>query len=331
MYDMIIIGAGPAGISMAIEAIAAGIPREKILVLEKGKAHCWSIRKFYPEEKLVAANYKGLPAVCKGVMCIPDLSKDETLSYLDWAIRDHGIEVHYNEGVSAIQPLDACEDAKFEVHSDRASYSCKVCVIAIGILGKPNKPDYRLPGKLRKQIHFDITSTKIEGQDVLVVGGGDSASEYCQFLVERGNRVTLSYRKGDFSRMTTVNRESLLLLEKRGEAELLRASNIDALEEQAGRVVVKFGEASLDDEDFDHVVYALGGTTPDNFLKSVGIAYDGDAPEVNAGYETSIPGLYLIGDLSPGGGSIILSFNSSREAIGSICDGHLSCPTLRAP
>ena len=48
MYELIIIGAGPAGISMAAEARNAGIASEQILVLEKGPMHSWAIRKFYP-------------------------------------------------------------------------------------------------------------------------------------------------------------------------------------------------------------------------------------------------------------------------------------------
>ena len=56
VYDLVIIGAGPAGISMAVEAILAGVNRDRILVLEKSEAHSWSIRKFYPEQKLVKAN-----------------------------------------------------------------------------------------------------------------------------------------------------------------------------------------------------------------------------------------------------------------------------------
>lgn len=73
--DVIIIGAGPAGISMAAEAVVAGVSSKKIVVLEKEKEHSWSIRKFYPEEKLVTANYKGRDSICEGVACIPDLSK----------------------------------------------------------------------------------------------------------------------------------------------------------------------------------------------------------------------------------------------------------------
>ena len=51
MYELIIIGAGPAGISMAAEARSVGIPSEQILVLEKGPTHSWAIRKFYPSQE----------------------------------------------------------------------------------------------------------------------------------------------------------------------------------------------------------------------------------------------------------------------------------------
>ena len=67
--------------------------------------------------------------------------------------------------------------------------------------------------------------------------------------------------------------------------------------------------------------YALGGTTPTNFLKAIGMAFDGNAPVVKEGYETSVPGLYLIGDLSAGkkGGSINLAFNMAARAMRAIC------------
>lgn len=102
---MIIVGAGPAGISMAAEARNADIPSEKILVLEKGGTHSWAIRKFYPAKKIVLANYKGIVAVCTGVMCISDMSKDETLTYIDRAIEQYQLSVHYNEAVNTVRPL----------------------------------------------------------------------------------------------------------------------------------------------------------------------------------------------------------------------------------
>jgi len=97
MYEMIIVGAGPAGISMAAEARNAGISSDQILVLEKGETHSWAIRKFYPAKKVVLANYKGIEAICTGVMCISDMSKDETLTYIDRAIEQYQLDVHYNE------------------------------------------------------------------------------------------------------------------------------------------------------------------------------------------------------------------------------------------
>ena len=318
MHDLIIIGAGPAGISMAAEARSAGIPAEQILVLEKGPMHSWAIRKFYPAKKVVLANYKGIEAVCKGVLCISDMSKDETLTYIDRAIEQYQISVHYDEAVNAIRPLP---DTGFAVETSKGRYETRRCVIAIGILDKPNKPEYRIPPALNKRIHYDINSEELQNKDCLVVGGGDTASEYCQYLVERGNRVTLSYRRTEFSRLNSINHESLMALEQRGQVTILRGSNIKELQDTNDRIAVLFAEETLPSQTFDHVIYALGGTTPTNFLKSVGIAFDGDAPVIKDGYETSVPGLYLIGDLSAGrkGGSINLAFNMAQEAMRDIC------------
>jgi thioredoxin reductase (NADPH) len=321
MYEMIIVGAGPAGISMAAEARTAGIPSEHILVLEKGEAHSWAIRKFYPAKKVVLANYKGIEAVCAGVMCISDMSKDETLTYIDRAIEQYQLSVQYNETVHIIRPLEV---GGFEVGTAKGNYEARRCVIAIGILDKPNKPEYRIPVSLNKRIHYELTSAAFENEDCLVVGGGDTASEYCQYLVEQGNRVTLSYRRTEFTRLNHINYESLMALEQREQISILRGSNITKVEEDVDkRARVLFAETSYPPQSFDHIVYALGGTTPTNFLKAVGIAFDGDAPIIKEGYETSVPGLYLIGDLSAGkkGGSINLAFNMAAEAMQSICQG----------
>lgn len=315
MYELIIIGAGPAGISMAAEARANGIDAGRILILEKGNAHSWAIRKFYPEAKPVLANYKGIDAVCTGVMCISNMTKEETLTYLDLTIEQNDLVVHYNEAVHAIRPL---ADGNFNVETNAGSYEARLCVIAIGILDKPNKPDYPVPPALKNRVHFDITSVELKDEDCLVVGGGDTASEYCQYLAQHGNRVTLSYRRTEFARLNRVNRESLSALETRGQVEILRGSNISKLEDDGGgRPRVHFQEAELPARVFDHVVYALGGSTPVNFLKAVGIAFEGDVPVVKEGFETSLPGLYLIGDLSAGkkGGSINLAFNMAADAM----------------
>src|SRR5260370_9663811 len=107
MYEMIIVGAGTAGISMADEARTVGIPSEQILVLEKGETHSWAIRKFYPAAKVVLANYKGIEAPCTGVMCISDMSKEQTLTDIDRTIEQHQLPVRSNHPVHAIHPVTA--------------------------------------------------------------------------------------------------------------------------------------------------------------------------------------------------------------------------------
>ena len=110
---------------MAAEARAVGINAERILILEKGRAHSWAIRKFYPEAKAVLANYKGIDAICTGVMCISDMTKEETLSYLDRAIDENELMVHYDEAVQTIRPV---ADGSFFVDTNAGSYQTRRCI-----------------------------------------------------------------------------------------------------------------------------------------------------------------------------------------------------------
>ena len=321
MPSIVIIGAGPAGISMAVEARTSGVPAEDVLVLEKAAEHSFAIRKYYPESKVVTANYKGFEAVCTGTLCLLDSTKNETLSYLDRAILDHDVRVRYSETVYRIHQHEGRQ--LFTVMTDRGEYETPVVAIAIGILGRPNKPAYPLPNSLRSRLLFEITSTRFEGARVLVVGGGDSASEYCQYLAQQGNDVTLSYRRTELSRMNHINEDSLRALADRGEARLLLGSDIEAIRDRDGLPEVAFKGGAV--EVFDYVVYALGGSAPEHFLKTVGIDFDGPEPKLGTGYETSVPGIFLLGDLSAGrkGGSINWAFNSANTAMRRICERYL--------
>jgi thioredoxin reductase (NADPH) len=307
---------------MAVEGEAAGVPAGRILLLERAPEHSFTLKKYYPDEKLVTANYKGFEAACTGVMCMPDLTKSETISYLDRSLHASGIRAQYGETVHAIHRHEAT--GHFTIHTDKGSYDTRIVAIAIGILGKPNKPDYPLPRTLKNRLLFDVTTVPIADSDVLVVGGGDSASEYCQFLAQRGNRVTLTYRRTDLVRMNDINRESLLALAARKEVDLLLGTNIAGIADVQGRPEVRF-QGDPPPRTFDFVVYALGGSTPENFLKTMGIEFNGDSPHLQDGHETSVPGMFLVGDLSAGpkGGSIIWAFNSANTAMRKICREYL--------
>src|SRR5258706_7295348 len=201
--------------------------------------------------------------------------------------------------------------ARFRVESSQGVYEGKVLACAIGIFGRPNKPkEYRLPPTLKERLLFDMTSQQIENEEVLVVGGGDTAAEYVQYLRQQDNRVTLSYRKADFTRLNQQNHDALIAMEQRGDVEILRSSNIKEIEDEAGRPRIIFGEPEHATRLFDRMIFALGGTTPTNFLHTLGISFNGDGPVFDEAVRNKVAGLYLIGGLGVGnkGGSIITEF-----------------------
>jgi thioredoxin reductase (NADPH) len=327
MLDLIIIGAGPGGIALAAEAFASGIDPSKILILEKGPTHNSAIRQLYPEQKLTTANYKGFAARCEGLLCVGDMTKPETLQFFDKIISDYHVNIQFNAEVYGMRRTEE-EGARFRVESSAGVYESKVLACAIGIFGRPNKPkEYRLPPTLKEHLLFDMTSQQIQKEEVLVVGGGDTAAEYVQYLRQQENRITLSYRKADFTRLNQQNRDALLSMEQRGEVEILSSSNIKEIADEAGRPRIIFAEADHQTRIFDRVIFALGGTTPTNFLHTLGIAFNDDGPVFDETGATNVSGLYLIGDLVVGkkGGSIITAFNSAVRAMKSICIHDLPC------
>ena len=167
---------------------------------------------------------------------------------------------------------------------------------------------------------------------MLVVGGGDTAAEYVQYLHQQLNRVTLSYRQAQFSRLSKQNHDALLAMEERNEVEILRGSNIKHVEDDSGRPRIVFNEPEFPPRTFDRGIYALGGTTPTNFLRTLGIAFNDQGPIFDEAGATNVAGLYLIGDLVVGkkGGSIISAFNSGVHAMKRICLNDLPCMQVQS-
>lgn len=186
------------------------------------------------------------------------------------------------------------------------SVKAKNVVVTIGRMGKPNKPEYKVPISLRKKIGYTLDGCD-EGEKVLVVGGGDSALEYALELSGK-NEVSICYRGETFHRANPTNQTNIANAIINKKISLILGVNIDGLEDDDGRVKALFNEAPP--ESFDRVVYAIGGTTPSGFLSGSGIREINGKPFHDENYETNVKGLFVAGDITQeSGGSIALGLN----------------------
>jgi thioredoxin reductase len=130
-----------------------------------------------------------------------------------------------------------------------------------------------VPGEeLPKVVYRLVDPEQYVGQDVLVVGGGDSALEAAASVAENGSRsVILSYRGDAFSRAKPRNRERIAAAEKSGRLRVLFRSEVRRIE--TDRVVLDFNGRDVDFSN-DAVIVSAGGILPADFLRSIGIAVE---------------------------------------------------------
>ncbi len=300
MYQLAIVGAGPAGIATAVESYLQGV--RDIVLLEKDENHNATIRKYYKDNKRVDVDWKGQKVELDGRIYFVDGTKESTLDFFDEILKNHSVELKTHVEVQKIEKL---EDG-FEVFMAGGSITAKYVVVTIGRMGKPNKPSYKIPPSVRKKIGYTLDGCG-EGEKILVVGGGDSAVEYAVDLSEK-NEVSICYRRETFRRANPTNQTNIANAIMHKEVEPILGINILGLEDDDGRVKVIFSEG--EPQTYDRVIYAIGGTTPSAFLASSGIKEEDGKPVHDAHYETNVPGLFVAGDITQeSGGSIALGLN----------------------
>ncbi|MCK9454621.1 MAG: NAD(P)-binding domain-containing protein [Sulfurimonas sp.] len=300
MYNLAIIGAGPAGIATAVESYLQGI--RDIVLLEKDQNHNATIRKYYKDNKRVDKDWKGQKVELDGRIYFVDGTKESTLDFFDEILNNHSVELQTHVEVQSIVK----KDGYFEVFMAGKSITAKYVVVTIGRMGKPNKPTYKIPMGVKKKIGYTLDGCG-EGEKILVVGGGDSAIEYAVDLSAK-NEVSICYRRETFRRANPTNQRDIANAIMHKEVEPILGININALEDVDGRVKVIFSEVEA--QIFDRVIYAIGGTTPSSFLASAGIEEEDAKPVHDDNYETNIKGLFVAGDITQeSGGSIALGLN----------------------
>jgi thioredoxin reductase (NADPH) len=305
--DIIVIGAGPAGIGVGVEASREGIDR--VVILEKADHPCDTVVSLYREGKRVDAVYRKVSLAPLGALSFETKTRESFLDWMDEVIDTCGLDIRYGHEVAEVRK----DGDRFLVQcGNQQVFAAPFAVIAIGIFGKPVKPSYPIPREVRDKVFFSIPEQPPAGKKVLVVGGGDSAAEAACFL-SRSNRVTLSYRRSEFFR---INEPNLCTLNQCCNFENLEARlgiDIDGISADGEQVRVAYG--SGEEVCYDTVFYFLGGTTPRAFLQKAGVAYANGRPVVDAFGETSIPGLFLAGDLVAEKGTIMAAFNSAASVV----------------
>ncbi|RXJ77623.1 cbb3-type cytochrome oxidase assembly protein CcoS [Arcobacter sp. F155] len=304
IYEVAIVGGGPGGIGTAVEAAVHGI--ENILLLDKADNHSSTIRRFYKKNKRVDRNWKGQVVDIEGSIPFMDGTKETTLDFFDQLLDEDKIDTAFNTEVENITKDENTNT--FTIQTSTKVFIAKCVVVTIGKMGKPNKPEYKIPFSLKEYVNFNLDKCS-KNEKLLVVGGGNSAVEYACSLSEEGNTVTLVYRKEKFTRLNPENEETLFKYNGQEKLRLRLNTDIESIENDDGSVKVNFNDGYH--TIYDRVIYAIGGTAPVDFLKKVGIEMDEEGKPIYDEYnETNLPCMYVAGDVAFNtGGSIATALN----------------------
>lgn len=264
VLDVLVVGAGPSGLSAAAEAASRGLT---CVVLEKEDSLGGSLLH-YPRRKMVLLQ----PVeVAPGLTLDRDeYAKERLLEIFETLVAQKTLDVHFGE---AVEEITRHGDA-FNVRTSRDSHRTRTVVLALGRRGTPRKLD--IPGEeLPKVMYRLMDAESYRNQRVLVVGGGDSAVEAAIGLaLQPGNRVTLSYRRDKLVRIKKKNEDAFAKMLAAGRIETLFNSQPVKIAED--RVTLRIGD-EVHELPNDFVFVFAGGVPPFDLLKKVGIRMGGGA------------------------------------------------------
>jgi thioredoxin reductase/Pyruvate/2-oxoacid:ferredoxin oxidoreductase delta subunit len=255
--DLVIVGAGPAGIGASLAAKAA---RLNFVTLEQESLG--GTVSHYPRGKIVMTAPVKLPVI--GKMHFKETTKEALMEFWEGVVDSAGLKINDNERVESIEP----GKAGFTVKTTQNSYQTRAVLLAIGRRGTPRT--LGVPGENKTKVVYRlIDPEQYLNQHVLVVGGGDSALEAAVSIAEEaGTTVTLSYRSEAFSRAKEKNRMKVESARKQGKLNVLMSSNVKHITDDKVVIEANNEELTIDN---DAVIVCAGGILPTPFLKSIGI------------------------------------------------------------
>jgi putative YpdA family bacillithiol system oxidoreductase len=257
LYDVAIVGAGPAGLSASLTAQQYGM---RYITLEQGEIAS-TIRQ-YPRQKFLMAEPIQIPLY--GTLYVGDGTKEALLAVWETIIANTGVRIRTNEKVEAVRK----NSSSFHVRTTRDEYLARYVVLALGKRGSPRK--LGVEGEdLAKVSYKLIEADSYSNKDILVIGGGDSAVEAALALSRSGkNNVALSYRGDSLRRARERNRGQLLQAQREGRVRVILNSHVERITPQEVILRDSLGQDTLHN---DFVFALIGGEAPEEFLQKIGI------------------------------------------------------------
>lgn len=259
-HDVLVVGAGPAGISATLRLMQAGL--DVLLVDREGFG---GTILHYPRAKVVMTGVLELPIFGK----VPrrQLSKEELVSVWQDIRETTRPPMVIGELVTRIDPR---EDGMWTVVSDKAVRHAANVILALGGRGSPQK--LGVPGEERGKVAYRLLEPKeFGGKHVLVVGGGNSAVESAVSLADEGGcaSVSISYRRSEFARCRAENRRRIADHITSGAVRPFFGTEVTDIGEH--RVTLRDGSGRQQQIPNDAAIIQIGGTPPGQLLKSLGI------------------------------------------------------------
>lgn len=261
VYDVLIVGSGPAGVSAGLRACENKL---NYLVLEQESQIGGTVAK-YPRQKLVMTSPVQFPTY--GKFKKTELSKEDLIAFWKKVMERTDFKIHTGEKVLDIK---RGEDGIFAVVTSKQEYRARAVVLALGKSGDPRKLGVK-GEELPKVMYRLIEADHYIHKRILIVGGGDSAVEAAMGLAHQaGNTVTLSYRKDSFSRIKERNAQRIQESMRKGKVKVL--FNSAPVEFRPDCVMIEVN-GKVESIPNDYVWIFAGGEPPSAFLKKIGVGF----------------------------------------------------------